>query len=74
MNTDMMSVKEAAQKWNTSVRRVQDFCSQGRVPGATVFGKSWMIPADAPRPADGRSKQVREKKKRCSRCPGKVRF
>lgn len=60
MAKDMMSVQQAAIKWELSVRRVQTLCSQGRVEGAEVFGKSWMLPADTPRPVDGRSKAARE--------------
>ena len=44
---NLMTVNEAAIKWNVSVRRVQKLCSDGRVNGASRFGKSWMIPADA---------------------------
>lgn len=62
MSIEMISAKEAALKWNTSLRRVQDFCNHGRVSGAVRFGKSWMIPADAPRPVDGRSKDARASK------------
>lgn len=60
MEQQMMSVHQAAQQWQLSVRRVQTLCSQGRVKGATLFGKSWMIPADTPRPADRRSREGRE--------------
>lgn len=59
MEKNMMTVKEAAEKWQISLRRVQDLCSNGRVDGAVLFGKNWMIPAGAPRPMDGRSKAAR---------------
>lgn len=42
-----ITVKEAAEKWNVSVRRVQVLCSQQRIKGAYRFGKSWMIPSTA---------------------------
>ena len=54
MSSDMMTVREAAELWQISVRRTQELCRQGRVPGAALFGKSWMIPRNAPRPEDGR--------------------
>lgn len=60
MEKTRISVQQAAAKWGVSVRRVQTLCSQGRVEDAQLFGKSWMIPADASRPADGRSKIARE--------------
>ena len=44
---DFITVKEAAEKWQVSVRRVQILCSDGRIKGAYRFGKSWMIPATA---------------------------
>lgn len=61
MEKQMMNVQQTAQQWNLSVRRVQALCSQGRIPGAVQFGRSWMIPADAPRPADGRTRQAHTK-------------
>ena len=44
---DYITVKEAAEKWGVSTRRVQILCSQDRVKGAYRFGKSWMIPERA---------------------------
>ena len=44
---DFITVKEAAEKWQVSTRRVQILCSQDRIKGAYRFGKSWMIPAKA---------------------------
>ncbi len=52
----MMTAQQAAEKWNTSVRNVQDLCKRGRIPGAEHWGSAWMIPDDAQRPIDGRSK------------------
>lgn len=51
-----IKVNEAAEKWNISVRRAQDLCRMGKIPGARRFGTNWMIPADAERPPDGRKK------------------
>ena len=44
---EFITVKEAAEKWQVSVRRVQILCSDGRIKGAYRFGKSWMIPTTA---------------------------
>ena len=44
---DYITVKEAAEKWQVSTRRVQILCSQDRIKGAYRFGKSWMIPSKA---------------------------
>ena len=53
MKTDKsyMTVAEAAEKWQVSVRSVQLACQAGRIPGVNLLGKSWMIPADAEKPA-----------------------
>ena len=53
-----MSVKQAAELWGISDRRVRDLCSQGKVEGAVRQGRSWKIPRDAKKPVDGRYKRV----------------
>lgn len=45
-----MNVKEAAEKWGVTTRRIQDLCKQGRIPGAQRWERSWMVPADADYP------------------------
>ncbi len=55
-NMKMMTALQAAEKWNTSTRNVQDLCKRGRIPRAEHWGSAWMIPADAVRPLDARSK------------------
>ena len=49
-----MTIKEAAEKWGVSIRRVQKLCEENKVPGLTKFGRSWAIPRSALKPADGR--------------------
>ncbi len=57
-----LSISQAADRWGVSERRVNQYCSQGRIPGAEKFGRSWAIPDDAQKPADPRSsKQMKEK-------------
>lgn len=51
-----MTVKQAAEKWGISDRRVRILCAQGKVSGVTREGRSWMIPTDARKPEDGRFK------------------
>ncbi|MCC8357338.1 MAG: Fic family protein [Oscillospiraceae bacterium] len=51
-----ITVKEAAEKWGISDRRIRTLCSEGKIPGAYQAGRSWKIPADAQKPADGRYK------------------
>lgn len=53
-----MTVKQAAEKWGISDRRVRILCSEGKIPGVTREGRSWRIPAEAKKPEDGRYKAV----------------
>ena len=56
---DYIGIDEAAKKWGLSKRFVQVLCANGRIEGATRLGRVWMIPANAQRPVDGRTKQAR---------------
>ena len=51
-----ITVKEAAEKWGISDRRIRVLCSEGKIPGAFREGRGWKIPIDAEKPADGRFK------------------
>ena len=59
---DYLKIDEVAAQWGISPRRLQTLCAQGKVEGATRFGRAWMIPKTTPKPADGRTKQAREEK------------
>lgn len=45
-----ISVSDAAKKWNISERSVRHYCAEGRVSGALLVGKTWMLPEDAEKP------------------------
>lgn len=45
-----LSVFEIAKKWNISERSVRNYCSNGRVEGAFLNGKTWNIPEDSKKP------------------------
>ena len=45
-----LSVAEIAKLWNVSERSVRNYCAEGRIPGAYLVGKTWMIPNDAVKP------------------------
>ena len=49
---ESLTARQAAEKWGLAPRTVQQLCTQGRIPGAQKFGKSWAIPANAARPED----------------------
>ena len=53
-----MTAKQAAEKWGISDRRIRILCAEGKIPGAAREGRSWMIPADAAKPQDGRLKKT----------------
>lgn len=50
----MKNCKEMAARWNVTERTISAFCKAGKIPGAVKIGKSWQIPDDAQKPADGR--------------------
>ena len=49
-----MSVKEASEIWNVSPRRIQIYCTEGRIEGAAKLGREWAIPISAKKPGDNR--------------------
>lgn len=51
---EYISVAEAAEKWDVSVRQVQRLLAHNRITGAKKYGRSWMIPNDAEKPVDPR--------------------
>lgn len=51
-----ITVKQAAEEWGISDRRVRILCAAGKIPGAFQERRGWKIPADAVKPADGRFK------------------
>ena len=53
------SVRQTAEKWGISPRRIQILCKEERVPGAFIVGNSWAIPEDAEKPVDQRIKSGR---------------
>lgn len=54
---EFITVKEAAEKWGVTVRRVQILCNQEKIKGAVRFGKSWMIPSRAVLPSSGKGSE-----------------
>lgn len=51
---------EAAKKWEISERSVRNYCAEGRVAGAILVGKTWMIPEDASKPIRKPRKEARD--------------
>ncbi|MBQ6825766.1 MAG: hypothetical protein IJP34_03800 [Clostridia bacterium] len=59
---EYLNITETAEKWGISPRRLQTLCAGGKIEGAMRFGKAWMIPKDAQKPIDGRTKKSKENK------------
>ncbi len=53
---NVISVKEAAMRWELAERTVRGLCIGGKIPGAVKNGRSWLIPAGAEKPVDNRIK------------------
>lgn len=53
---DILTVKEAASRWNVSTRRITTLCEQGRIEGAEKIAGVWILPKNAKKPADARVK------------------
>lgn len=45
-----LTVKQVAEKWNISERSVRNYCKNGRITGAVIKGKHWIIPDDVEKP------------------------
>ena len=54
------TVKETAVAWNVSERSVRNYCATGKIPGAVLEGKTWLIPENNGKP---------ERKKRAGKIP-----
>ena len=57
---DYMTLKEAAEKWGVTPRRVNYYCAGERIHGAVKMAGVWLIPKNAEKPIDGRTKQGKE--------------
>lgn len=57
---DYMTVKEASKQRGVTPRRVNYYCVDGRIPGAVKMATIWLIPKDAEKPMDTRTKGFRK--------------
>lgn len=51
-----LKIREVAEKWGISERRINALCLEGRLDGAIKFGNTWAIPEDLEKPDDARIK------------------
>ena len=52
---DYMTLKEASEKWGVTPRWINYYCAASRIKMGTV----WLIPKNAKKPIDGRTKIAR---------------
>lgn len=57
---DYMTLREASEKCGVAARQINYYCAAGRIPGAVKMATIWLIPKDAEKPVDGRTKQGKE--------------
>jgi hypothetical protein len=55
MIDDYWSIKEVAEKWGISRRRVNAMIKAGQIPNAIYHGGMWFIPKRTRKPVDGRT-------------------
>lgn len=56
MQSEYMTIQDAAKKWGITERRVQVLCASGRIEGARKFSRVWAIPSGLEKPSDARIK------------------
>lgn len=52
---DYLKVKQVAEQWGISDRRVRVLCEQGKIEGVIRKGCAYLVPAGAVKPVDGRT-------------------
>jgi len=62
MELEWITPLQASEKWGITERQVQSMCSHGKIRGVVRLSKVWLIPKDAQRPIDGRTKVAKELK------------
>lgn len=57
---DYMTLREASEKWSISTRQINYYCTEDRIPGAVKMAGVWLLPKEAEKPVDGRTRQGRK--------------
>ncbi len=55
-----ITVKQAAETWGISDRKVRALCAEGKIAGAVKKGKIWEIPENTGKPNDGVSDEIED--------------
>ena len=51
---EYLTSAECAKNWGITQRRVAIYCKEGRIGGAVMKGRMWMIPENTQKPQDPR--------------------
>lgn len=62
MSLEWITPEEAAKRWGVQARQVQALCADGKIDGAIRVSRVWLIPKDAAKPIDGRTKAGKSSK------------
>jgi hypothetical protein len=62
MDLEWISPKQAAELWGITERQAQSLCTQRKITGVARIGRTWLIPRNASRPLDGRTKAAKQAK------------
>lgn len=57
---EYFTTAEMAEQWSVSQRRVEIYCKEGRIEGAVLKGKIWLIPEKTKKPQDPRKVRKRD--------------
>lgn len=57
---EYISVKEASELWGIDASNIGKLCRKGKIEGAKIVGRNWLIPQNAPKPIDGRTRAAKE--------------
>ena len=61
---EYFTTAEMANKWGITQRRVAIYCKEGRIAGAVLKGRTWLIPENVKKPDDPRREQKEKLGKR----------
>lgn len=51
-----LSIRQIAEKWRLSARRINALCAEGRIGGTSKIDSYWAVLATAEKPKDGKIK------------------
>ena len=57
---EYISIHEISKKWHMKERKVTTLCRDNRIAGVRKNGNTWLVPSDAIKPIDKRTKEYEE--------------